>query len=113
MLREAIVKKLSLAGYGAAEFGTGTEALKGLEGMMELPMVVWLDYYLPDMNGMEFIQQLKANPKWAKIPVVVVSNSASPDVVGKMLDLGADEYLLKVDKRLEDIIKVMEKYGQG
>ena len=41
------------------------------------------------------MKKMRENKKWADIPVVVVSNSASPEKVHTMLALGAKKYLLK------------------
>jgi CheY-like chemotaxis protein len=75
--------------------------------MDKLPCAVWLDYYLKDMNGLAFMQTIKENPKWSHIPVVVVSNSASPEKVNNMLALGAKRYILKAEYRLDEIIQMM------
>ena len=53
---------------------------------------------------------LKENPKWQDIPVVVVSNSASPDKVNNMMALGARKYLLKAEYRLDEIIVLLKDF---
>jgi CheY-like chemotaxis protein len=55
-----------------------------------------------------FMQQLKQNPAWINIPVLVVSNSASPEKVHNMLALGAKKYILKAEYRLDEIIKMIQ-----
>jgi CheY-like chemotaxis protein len=75
-----------------------------------MPGAIWLDYYLKDMNGLAFMQELKQNPKWADIPVLVVSNSASPDKVSNMLGLGAKKYILKAEYRLDEIIGMIRDF---
>ena len=57
------------------------------------------------------MSKLKQEPKWAGIPVVVVSNSASADKVSQMLALGVKKYLLKAESRLEDLVNVMDEIG--
>ena len=59
------------------------------------------------MNGLEFMQHLKSNPAWSKIPVLVVSNSASSDKVHSMLALGVRKYLLKAEYRLDEIVEML------
>ena len=44
-----------------------------------------------------------------KIPVLVVSNSASPDKVHRMLALGAKKYMLKAESRLDDLVKIVDE----
>jgi len=61
------------------------------------------------MNGLAFMQELKLNPKWENIPVVVVSNSASPEKVNNMLALGARKYILKAEYRVDEIIEMIKQ----
>jgi len=107
LLRQAIVKKLKIAGMNPISCTTATQALDYLENIDPLPNVIWLDYYLDGMDGLGFMNKLKENKNWKKIPVVVVSNSASPKKVHNMLALGVKKYLLKAQYRLDEIIKII------
>ena len=110
LLLQAITKKIKLSGMDVLSCSSGQQAVDYLESLDELPDAVWLDYYLKDMNGLAFMQQLKANPKWEDIPVLVVSNSASPDKVTNMLGLGAKKYILKAEYRLDEIITMIRDF---
>src|SRR5689334_10212149 len=88
LLLQAITKKLEVTGLKVLSCASGQEAVNYLNELDELPDAVWLDYYLKDMNGLAFMQELKMNPAWSGIPVIVVSNSASPEKVDNMLALG-------------------------
>jgi len=110
LLLQAITKKLKLSGMDVLSCASGKQAVDYLESMDELPDAVWLDYYLKDMNGLMFMQTLKTNPKWENIPVIVVSNSASPDKVHNMLALGAKKYILKAEYRLDEIIGMIREF---
>lgn len=117
LLLQAITKKLKLSGMDVLSCASGQQAVDYLESLDELPDVVWLDYYLKDMNGLAFMQELKQNPKWENIPVLVVSNSASPEKVHNMLGLGAKKYILKAEYRLDEIIAIIRDFiadrGEG
>ena len=110
LLLQAITKKLKLTGLDVLSCSSGQQAVDYLDSIEELPDAVWLDYYLKDMNGLAFMQQLKANPKWENIPVLVVSNSASPEKVNTMLGLGAKKYILKAEYRLDQIIDMIRDF---
>lgn len=110
LLLQAITKKLKLSGMDVLSCASGQQAVDYLENLDELPDAVWLDYYLKDMNGLAFMQTLKANPAWENIPVLVVSNSASPDKVSNMLGLGAKKYILKAEYRLDEIIQMIKDF---
>jgi len=113
LLLEAITKKLQLENFFVKGFISGREALEEVKKGSDLPDLIWLDYYLGDINGREFLEMLKPilGDKW--IPVMVVSNSASPQKVAEVMDLGVNKYLLKAEHRLEDlIVSAKEILGQ-
>jgi CheY-like chemotaxis protein len=110
LLLQAISKKLKISGMDVLSCASGQQAIDYLTNLDEMPDAVWLDYYLKDMNGLAFMQELKQNPKWIDIPVLVVSNSASPDKVSNMLGLGAKKYILKAEYRLDEIIEMIRDF---
>lgn len=110
LLLQAITKKLKLSNMDVLSCSSGQQAIDYLESLDKMPDAIWLDYYLKDMNGLGFMQQLKSNPKWANIPVLVVSNSASPEKVTNMLALGARKYILKAEYRLDQIIEMIRDF---
>ena len=112
LLLQAITKKIKLSNMDVLSCSSGQQAVDYLNSLDELPDAVWLDYYLKDMNGLAFMQALKNNPKWAHIPVLVVSNSASPDKVNNMMALGAKKYILKAEYRLDQIIEIIKQFIQ-
>jgi two-component system cell cycle response regulator len=61
----------------------------------ELPDVILLDVMMPRMDGFEVCRQLKANPRTADVPVVMVT--ALSDVANRVcgLEAGADDFLTK------------------
>jgi CheY-like chemotaxis protein len=110
LLLDAIQRKLESEGIKAISYASGKEAVQYLKTTSEIPSAIWLDYYLKDMNGLEFMQALKEDPKLANIPVLVVSNSASEPKVKSMLALGVKKYVLKAENRLDDIIATMKQF---
>jgi DNA-binding response OmpR family regulator len=110
LLLQAITTKLKLSGIDVLSCSSGEQALDYLDSLNDLPDAVWLDYYLKDMNGLAFMEKLKENTKWATMPVLVVSNSASPEKVSHMLALGVKKYILKAEYRLDEIITMIRKF---
>lgn len=107
LLLDAITKKLELNNTKVIACKSGEEAMSILK-QNDLPDAIWLDYYLKDMNGLEFMCSLKKDARCANIPTIVVSNSASDDKVKSMLALGIKKYYLKAENRLEDIISAIK-----
>ena len=104
LLLEAISRKISKLGHNSISCSSGHEALKVLKEKTSKPDAIWLDFYLGDMDGYEFMKEIKAKENSKNIPVAVVSNSASPEKIKKMASLGAEKYFLKAHYRIEEII---------
>jgi len=89
-------------------------ALKALEiAENQKPDLIVLDMRLPDMDGFELLRKLKANPKTAAIPAVMVS--ANPEAYAiHAHEAGAQHYISKPvhpDKLLEIIEQNSHKHG--
>ncbi len=108
LLLQAICLKFTKIGINVISCTTGEQALGYLQDLEKLPDAIWLDYYLTDMNGLDFIQKLKTHEDWLKIPIIVVSNSASDEKTKNMLALGIKKYIIKADYRLEEIVDILE-----
>ncbi|MBI2049377.1 response regulator [Candidatus Roizmanbacteria bacterium] len=104
LLLNAIARKLQMSGMDVISCKSGRDGIDILTKSETLPDAIWLDFYLKDMDGFEFMNSLNKNDKWMHIPTVVVSNSASPERVTNMLSLGVKKYYLKAENRLDDII---------
>lgn len=107
LLLDAISKKLAVAGFETISCFTAEQALEKLKDPALIPSLIWLDYYLEGMDGLQFMHQLKQNPSLVNLPVIVVSNSANDEKVHSMLALGVKKYFLKADYRLEDIVQAI------
>ena len=59
------------------------------------PDLVLLDLHLPDIAGEEVLDELRASPETAGIPVVIVSAEASKGRVQRLRQRGAHDYLTK------------------
>jgi PAS domain S-box-containing protein len=102
--RYVVSRILRQAGFLVKEAATGTDAL---QLATEQPDLIILDIKLPDINGFEVCQQLKAEPATSLIPVLHLSAfkvTAADKVQG--LDSGADGYLTHPVNPLELIATV-------
>lgn len=70
--------------------GTGREGL--LKANTSAPDVIFLDLGLPDIGGLEVLEQLRA---WCTVPVIVLSARGEEAIKIAALDGGADDYLTK------------------
>jgi DNA-binding response OmpR family regulator len=87
----------------AADGSTGL--VKAQEAQPEL---ILLDIMMPGINGLEVFEQLKNNPKTARIPVIFVSVRYEAEFQKKGKELGAADYIVKPFKN-ERLIDAVEK----
>jgi CheY-like chemotaxis protein len=73
-MRDLLADILVDEGYSVNHAGDGAEALEALDSTPT--DAVLLDLHMPGMNGHEFLARRAADPRLAKIPVVIMSGSA-------------------------------------
>jgi chemosensory pili system protein ChpA (sensor histidine kinase/response regulator) len=74
----------------------GEEALKKLGGLLSfLPKVIICDLHMPKMNGKEFIERLKADPRLRSIPVIMLTSDDGVEAEVAALEIGADALISK------------------
>lgn len=73
----------------------GEHALEKLREQEQLPDYIFLDVNMPRMDGREFLRQVKAHPKYQKVPVVIYSTSNHTAEVGRYFKMGATNFITK------------------
>lgn len=71
----------------------GVDAIEQL--MVKTPDVILLDLNMPRMNGVEFLQELKASNRFRDIPVIIYSSFLSTCDKVEVMALGAKEFVKK------------------
>lgn len=84
---------------------TGTEGLELI--MKELPDLVLLDINLPDMDGYEILEKMRAHPQTKDIPAIAITANAMMDDVERGEKAGFNDYLIKPVKASE-LLKSMQ-----
>jgi CheY-like chemotaxis protein len=84
--RSLLAELLQVHGYEVLATGDGAQALRVLE-IVAPPCAMILDLVLPKVDGWELLRQLAADPRLARIPVIVLtaSGAASPPGVQRFL----------------------------
>jgi len=81
-------------GQEALDYLFGTGAFDGRD-TVEQPQVILLDLKLPKIDGLQVLEQLRAEPKTRHIPVVVLTSSNEESDIIRSYDLGANSYVRK------------------
>lgn len=110
-LVSAIQLKLEKSDFVIVTARTVEQGLNYLEDITAID-AVWLDHYLLGSNtGLDFVAKLKdAKSKWKKIPIFVVSNTASNGNVQSYLRLGVSKYFVKAERRLDEIVNEIKSF---
>jgi CheY-like chemotaxis protein len=73
------------------------------------PDLVLLDLIMPVMDGFEVLRLMKEDELLQTIPVVILSNLGQETDIEKGKSLGAEDYLVKADHTLDDVLCVIKK----
>ncbi len=85
-----------------AQLRNGDTLLEWLQRHHEsLPDLVLSDLNMPGKNGYDILDELKANPAYAHLPVIITSTSSAPSIIEKCMQKGAAEYMVKPDTFVE------------
>ncbi|NUN69443.1 MAG: response regulator [Bacteroidetes bacterium] len=90
-----------------------TSARNGVEGLRALqrsvPDLIFLDLWMPVLNGSDFLERVRAENEWKDIPVIVMSAMQDKQAVERLVRLKISGYLVKpvtVEQLTERIAKV-------
>lgn len=103
-IREIEVYALQSVGLQARGFETAQECLDALED--EMPELIILDVMLPEMSGEALLIHLREHAIFSHIPIIMATAKGTEFDKVKLLDLGADDYLVKPFGMMEMISRV-------
>lgn len=92
-IRELIGYALRSSGFAAEGFEDGAGFAHAMENTT--PDLILLDIMLPGQDGLTILRQLRADPKTARIPVILLTAKTTEYDKVHGLDLGADDYVTK------------------
>lgn len=90
----ALSSILELYGMNIKFAENGIEGLELLEAYPDFDIVL-MDIMMPEMDGYEAIQKIRANPKYEQLPVIALTAKAMKDDREKCLNAGASDYIVK------------------
>jgi class 3 adenylate cyclase len=99
-----LVDLLEAEGYSARACTDGEAALAEIE--RQVPDLVLLDLLMPGMDGIEVCGRIKSDPRFAMLPVVLVTSAEERALRLKALRAGADDFLAKPVDRQELLARV-------
>ena len=76
----------------------------------EEPDLVLVDIHLPGMNGLEVIRSIRATPKLAGLPLVVITGNSTVEYIKETAKMGADDFLVKANVLAGDGLDRIQKF---
>lgn len=93
VVRKVARRILEGFGFECAEAEDGQKALDAVRSSM--PDAILLDWNMPVMNGLEFLQALRAEPNGAIPQVIFCTTENDMDHIVMAMNAGANEYIMK------------------
>lgn len=90
-------------GFAVVQADNGEDAVKMAES--EMPELILLDLVMPRLLGFEVCQKLRADAKFAKTAIIIMSAKSYKPDMDKAAELGADSYVVKPFE-LHDLLRV-------
>ena len=95
-MRIVLGRQLRQLGFEILEAGNGQEALDVLEAAGDdVPTLATVDWNMPVMDGLTFVQTLRQRVTWRGITLMMVTTEAEQAQIVRALAAGAHEYLIK------------------
>ena len=110
-LVRALKDNLESEGYTVSVAMDGEAAFTELE--KRKPDLILLDLLLPKKNGFDVLKEIKENLEWKLVPVVILSNLGEDSEIKRALDLGANDYFVKSQHPIQEVIDKVREYLLG
>ena len=93
-MRTIIQKQLKELGFEVYEAENGQQAMSRLHEVKNIHLVL-LDWNMPEMDGLEVLSLIRAEPAYKEVRVMMVTTESEMSRVATALEAGASEYLMK------------------
>jgi len=98
-MRMMLARQLEALGYDVLHAGDGRAALELLEAQAEAqeeaPVLATVDWNMPVMDGLAFVQAVRQRPQWRAMTLMMVTTEAEHAQIVRALAAGAHDYLIK------------------
>lgn len=106
--------KLGL-GYHGFDIELATDGKEAISAIKRKPPdILLLDIIMPNMDGFEVLEKLRATKEHKDLPVIVLTNLGQPADAQRAARLGARAYLIKANLSLKDLVQhIHDALGDG
>lgn len=110
VVRRIIAAAVVVLGHECLEAESAQDALKLLQDTEKIELI-FLDWNMPGMNGLEFLKTIKKDDQFKHIPVVMVTTENMPESVIEAVKAGVSHYITKPFSIEELMKKIVESLG--
>jgi two-component system chemotaxis response regulator CheY len=93
-MRMILGRLLKQVGMEVAEAGNGREGLDRLRQLGDVGLAL-VDWNMPEMSGIEFVKAVRADGRFAGLPLIMVTTETEMSQVSHALEAGATDYVMK------------------
>jgi CheY-like chemotaxis protein len=109
--REATRDLVVRHGFAAIEAANGREALDRLAE--SLPDLILLDLLMPEMDGFEFLDEVRRQPTWRTVPVIVLTAKDLTEEDRRRLSGRASQIIQKAGQSREELVAELRRAIAG
>jgi DNA-binding response OmpR family regulator len=102
---------LDTEGYTVYVAKNGEEAIQRIKE--KKPDLILLDLLMPKKDGFYVLGEVKSNPDWKLIPVIILSNLGEDESIKRALEAGADDYFVKSQHPIQEVVEKVKDYLEG
>ncbi len=111
-IRDMVSARLRLKGFEITKASDGDEALALLKSKPKEFDLVVSDYDMPNMNGLELLEQVRSTPTLRNLPFIMLTSRAEPEKMKSAKEIGLSAWVkkpFKMDSFLSQISYAIEK----
>ncbi|HVV53237.1 MAG TPA: response regulator [Polyangia bacterium] len=108
-IRQQVGSALAQAGYDILEAEDGLQGLNTIGAQRDISIVI-CDVNMPNMNGLEMLAKVKADPSNATLPVLMLTTEGKADLIQQAKRSGAKGWIVKpfkVDQLVAAVRKIV------
>ena len=112
IMRKVITQILEMLGHESVPAANGVDAFERLKEHEDVRLIL-LDWNMPEMNGIEFLREIKTRPVLSEIPVIMLTTESERRNMIEAIEAGAKHYLTKPFQPETLATKILQCFGGG
>ena len=112
IMRKVISQILEMLGHDSVPASNGIDAFDRLKEHEDVRLIL-LDWNMPEMNGIEFLREIKGRQRLSEIPVIMLTTESERRKMIEAIEAGAKHYLTKPFEPETLATKILQCVGGG